>query len=92
MFFEKGFAGYDPQTGKLFTEPTAFSTEFGQTNEKVSEYFAPGVKEEKPSEAWRLIKLGGRFLSHCPIDSVFFLTNWQALLRCRTTQHLNTTF
>lgn len=54
----KGFIGYDPQTEKLFDEPKGFSTDFGQVNEKVNEYFSPEPSSKKHSEGWRLIKLG----------------------------------
>ncbi|MEQ1605504.1 MAG: hypothetical protein ABL999_11615 [Pyrinomonadaceae bacterium] len=62
VLIERGFTGYDPQTGKCFTEPTTFLTEFSRTNENVKEHFPPQVSNEKTSEFWRLIKLGVIFV------------------------------
>ena len=58
VLFEYGFTGCDPQSSKFFTDLNAFSTEFNQTNEKVSEHFARIGTNQKTSEGWRWIKLG----------------------------------
>ena len=60
---ERGFTGYDPQSGKFFTEGVTFSTEFIKTNEKVSAHLSPEVRTERKSEIWRLIKVGIIFVS-----------------------------
>ena len=60
---EKGFTGYDPQTGSLFIDLTDFSTEFNRVNKKVKEHFPPKVVRKNTSEFWRWIKLGFIFVS-----------------------------
>ena len=58
----RGFTGYDPQTGRFFTDPNSFSTEFARVNENVKDHFSSEVSGEKKSEFWRLVKLGVVFI------------------------------
>ncbi len=58
VLIDKGFTGYDPQTGEFFSAKKAFATDFVSVNKRVSEHFSPTVSSEKKSEVWRLLKLG----------------------------------
>lgn len=62
VLMQRGFTGYDPQTGKLFNESSAFSTDFGRVNERVNDDFSQEARNKKPSEFWRLIKVGVIFV------------------------------
>lgn len=58
ILIEKGFTGYNVQTGVLFNEPELILSDFERTSRDIREYLSQNAGDGKKSDPWRLLKVG----------------------------------
>ena len=62
ILIEKGFTGYNVQTGVLFKEPKLILSDFERTSKDVTEYLSQNARNGKQNDPLRFLKVGVVFV------------------------------